>query len=431
MAENVVTKFFKSFTNKSFTGNGVLNSNISPQSHNTLSLQTVNDFFNFNQGKSSMARYVKAYGSNPLVYMIVKKIAFTSASIKRVTINQQGDKIDNSELIELLQNPNVDQGQVEFLEQVNEYLSTTGNAFVRFVAGVGGVGNQLLVLIAQNIVINCDSIGEVISYTYTYPSNGGGKEVTFLADEILHLKTSNIVNVENTHIKYGLSPLQAAWVSVCSSSEKFTAEASIFENRGIVGLLTNDSDIPMTGQERDKQQNVVNGNIGGASKFNGISVTTANMRYVQLGMSPTDLKLLEGIVSSLRIICSIYGMPSVLFNDNERSTFNNYEQAVKTAYNDVYIPLANKVDRELSRFLNKQLGTNEFISADLTSIEVIKASTNDVAQALNSLGDRLGTIAIQSLTPDEVRDLLGLGVLTEGQVTIAQAAINNTPPTNE
>ena len=146
-------------------------------------------------------------------------------------------------------------------------------------------------------------------------------------------------------------------------------------------------------------------------------------------MSPSDLKLLEGIVSSLRIICSVYGMPSVLFNDNERSTFNNFEQAVKIAFNDVYIPLGNKVDREISRFLNNKLNTNEFIKIDLTSIDVIKGSTNEVLQALNSMGERLGTIAIQSMTDDEVRDVIGLGALTEGQETIVQSA--QTPTTDE
>ena len=432
MADNIVTKFFKSFTNKSFTGNGVLGGTISPQSHQTLSLETINDFFNFNQGKSGKARYMKAYGSNPLVYMIVKKIAFTSASLSRVAVNEQGEEIQNSVLLELLANPNKDQGQIEFLEQMGEYVSLTGDNYIRFIKGVGGMGDELRVLVAQNVTINCDNIGEVVSYTYVYDNcDGRGElEITYPAEEILHIRTSNVVNVDNTDIKYGLSPLQAAWVAVCSSTEKFTAEASIFKNRGIVGLLTNNTEIPMTPQERDKQQNALNGQIGGAENFNGINISTANLKYVQLGMSPTDLRLLEGIVSSLRILCSIYGMPSVLFNDNERSTFNNFEQAVKIAHNDVYIPLANKLDRELSRFLNKQLGTKEFITVDLTSIEVIKASTNEVAQALNSMSERLSVIAIQSMTDDEVRDLLGLSILTTEQVTIAQAAVNNAPPTD-
>ena len=148
-----------------------------------------------------------------------------------------------------------------------------------------------------------------------------------------------------------------------------------------------------------------------------------------MGMSPTDLKLVEGLINSLRTLCAIYSMPSVLFNDTEKSTFNNYEMAVKTAYIDVYIPLGNKIDQKLSAWLSKKLGVKETIRIDLTSIEVIKASTNEVLQALNSMPDRLSVIAIQSLTDDEIREMITIGELSDGQVTIGQAS--QTSATNE
>lgn len=377
-----------------------------------------------------MKRYTKSYGSNPLVYMIVKKIAFTSASLKRVIINEAGDEILSSKLAALIDNPNKDQGRIEFLEEINEYLSITGNAFVHYVKGVG-MGESLTVLKAQNVEVNCDGIGGVISYTYTYPANGGNRSVTYLAEDVLHLKTSNVVNISESDVKYGLSPLQAAWIVVQSSSEKFTAEASIFKNRGIIGILSTSSDAPMSPKERKELQSSFDEEMGGADKYNKVKISSSKLNYIQTGMSPSDLKLLEGIISSLRILCSIYGMPSVLFNDNEKSTFNNFEQAVKVAHNDVYIPLANKVDRELSRFINRKIGTNEFISVDLTSIEVIKGSTNEVAQALNSMNERLSVIAIQSMTDDEIRDIIGLGVLPNGAQTIAQSSTTPNQTTNE
>jgi len=388
----------------------------------------LNSFFSFDRGKNGMKKYTDAYGDNPLVYMIVKKIAFSSASIKRVAVNEQGEQIKTSRLLDLLENPNPDQGRIEFTEQVNEYLSSTGNAFIRFVKGVG-LGEELHNLIAQNVVINCDSLGIVISYTYTYPTTKGNMEVTYPAEEILHLKTSNIVNVDSTNIKFGLSPLQAAWIVVQSSAEKFNAEASIFKNRGIIGILTSSKDTPMLPKERERLQKEFDNEVGGSDKYNKIKISATSLQYIQTGMSPSDLKLLDGIISSLRILCSVYGMPSVLFNDTANSTYNNYETAIKIAYNDVYIPLANKYDVAISNFLNDQLGTNEFVKVDLTSIEVIKASTNEVAQALNAMSERLSVIAIQSMTDDEVREVIGLGGLTQGQATIAQSS--QTPTTDE
>jgi len=143
-------------------------------------------------------------------------------------------------------------------------------------------------------------------------------------------------------------------------------------------------------------------------------------------MSPTDLKLLEGILADLRLMCSIFGMPSVLFNDNESSTYNNVETAIKSAYLDSYIPLANKIDAKLSTFLSERLGVEETIKVDLNSIEVIKAVTNEVLQALNSMPDRLSVIAIQSLTDDEIREMLTIDALSNDQTTIGQASQTTT-----
>ena len=184
--------------------------------------------------------------------------------------------------------------------------------------------------------------------------------------------------------------------------------------------------------ERKKLQNQFDSSAAGAENYNKINVSTSKLRYLQTGMSPTDLKLLDGILSSLRLLCGVYGMPSVLFNDTQSSTYNNVETAKRTAYTDVYIPLANKVDKELSRWLSKQLGIDEKITVDLTSIEEIKASTNEVSQSLNNAQTNVSTKIMESMTRDEVRYLVGLDDLEEGGDELTgQSNVNLTNVNNE
>jgi len=417
MADNFVKRLFSSFVNKSHTHTYTLTN------PNGGSWSILNGVFGYNSGKKSLNQYTEAYGDNPLVYMIIKKISFTSASIKRIAVNENDEEIENSVLLDILNNPNPEQGQIEFLEECNEYLESTGNTFVKLTRGIGGIGTELTVLPSGAITIVCNSINEVTSYIY---KDVDGREHTYSTDEILHIKTSNVVNIDSENIKFGLSPLQAGWIVVKSSGEKLNAEASIFKNRGIVGMITNDTDIPMLANEQEAVQKQFNEKTGGSDKYNSIHVSNTKLRFVQTGMSPTDLKLLEGIVSSLRILCSIYGVSSVIFNDNENSTYNNVSEAVKAAYNEVYIPLANKVDKELSNFLNKQLGTTEYIKVDLTSIEVIKASTNEIAQAINSLSPLLATKVIEQMSSEEIRELINLGVLAADQTPIGEIGIQPT-----
>ena len=402
MADNLIKRVYNAFTNK--------NHSFSLSSASTNNFGILSGVLDYLTGKKSFEVYTKSYGDNPLVYMIVKKIAFSSASIKRVFTNEQGETLENSKLKEFLEKPNSDQGMTELFEEINEYLSITGNCFIRWIDSGFGSG-ELIILPTNSIEITSDVAG-VTGYKYTNTNS----KVIFISDEdMLHLKTNNIVE-PSTNL--GLSPLQAGWIVVQSSSEKFNADASIFKNRGIVGLLTNDTDVPMLGKEQKELQESFQDSAGGSDKYNKIAVTNTRLRFLQTGMSPTDLKLLEGILSSLRIICGLYGMPSVLFNDNETSTYNNVTEAKRTAFTDVYIPLGQKVDKALSMFLNKKLRVNENIIIDLTSIEVLKATTNELAQALSSLSPLLSNKVLESMTEDEIRSIVDLGILTEGQITV-------------
>jgi len=208
---------------------------------------------------------------------------------------------------------------------------------------------------------------------------------------------------------------------VQSSKEKLNAEASIFKNRGIIGILTNKSDTPMLPKERQRLQDEFDKEVGGADRFNKLKISTTDLNYIQTGMSPTDLKLLEGIVSSLRLLSALYGMPSVLFNDLEASTRDNVTQANKTAYQDVYVPLMNKMNEGLSKFLSEDLKTKETIVVDIASIEALRSSTKPVANALNNLPPQAAVRVLEAMTENEARDLVFLAERADGNEKLGKA----------
>ena len=51
------------------------------------------DFFSYGVGQRGADQYVKSFGSNPLVYMIIQRIAFTSGSINRVVNDKDGNSM--------------------------------------------------------------------------------------------------------------------------------------------------------------------------------------------------------------------------------------------------------------------------------------------------------------------------------------------------
>lgn len=423
MADNLLVRLKNAIVNKNHRTYSL---NEHDRGFLSLLSGTLSFIFSGKRGRQSFNYFLNAFATNPLVAMVVTKIAFTSASIKRIAFDSNGDEIEQgkSVLLDLLENPNPQQGSVEFYDEINQYLSLTGNVFIRFIEGIGGFGVELRILAPDRVDILTNSLGIIVKYRFT---DFDSRVFEYDVEEILHIKNSNVVDQDATDRLFGLSPLQPMKPVVESSDEKFNAEASIFKNRGIIGFASNDTDVPMLEDERLEAQNSFDRGSRGSSKFNSIFVTNTRLRFVQTGMSPTDLKLLEGIVSSLRLLCARYSMPSILFNDTEKSTYNNFEQAIKVAYTDVYVPLANKVDKSLSPWLSEKLDVEETIKADLTSIEVLRASTNDVAQALNNLDKESRTRVLENMTQEEIRALASLGILKLGDEVIG----SGTPTTNE
>jgi len=393
---------------------------INPSSYGTSSpvsgnyIQILQDFLAWGNTSRNIGLYAGAYSNHPLVYMIIHKIALQSSTLGLIAEDENGEAIEKSQLLSFLDNmPNMTRSQ--FYEESCEEICATGNWFVRKVKGIGA-GQTLEVWKSAGVTPQMN--GKIVT-SYDYTSNGTiVKNVP--ADEVLHVKFSNSLVTENG-FEWGLSPLQAGWIIVQSSKEKFTAEASIFKNRGIIGILTNKSDAPMLPKERERLQKEFDNEVGGADRFNKLKISTTDLSYIQTGMSPSDLKMLEGIVSSLRLLSALYGMPSVLFNDLESSTRDNVTQANKTAYQDVYVPLMTKMNEDLSKFLNKDVKTNETIIVDIASIEALRSSTKPVANALNNLPPKAAERVMETLTENEARDLVFLPSTEDGDEKLGKA----------
>jgi hypothetical protein len=72
------------------------------------------------------------------------------------------------------------------------------------------------------------------------------------------------------------------------------------------------------------------------------------MSYEQIGMSATDLKVIESGVLTDRQLCNAYSVSSRLFNDPANSTFNNVKEATKSLYTEATIPTLNKILEDIN-----------------------------------------------------------------------------------
>ena len=330
-------------------------------------LKVLNDFFGFNNGSVKMAQLIEAYGTNPIVYSIVNLISGVCDGAEKQLLD--GDKeIESGATFDILST----------LDEQKTYLNllASGNVFLRFIKGIG-MGAEFEVLNSKCVEILLNNNGTVKGYRYQI----GNTTENIPEEEVLHIKFANIVHTDANRMHYGYSPLEAGMKIVTASSEIFNAEAAIFKNRGVIGMLSSGTDMPLLDKDTEALQEAFQERGGGSENFNKVLVTNANAKYVQMGMSPSDLQLIDNQLSKMRFLCGLFGIDSKLLGDGQNSTYNNVKEAQKNAYTNTYLPLMQKVNKALINFLNKEYSTNYTYKVDLTKVEALK-ETNTLEQLI-------------------------------------------------
>jgi HK97 family phage portal protein len=345
----------------------------------------------------SMKHYVEqGFGKNPFVFMVINKISEVISRMDYEIKDRNGNPTENSPLNRILISPNTNQPYDEFIYNIAVQLLSSGNAFIYGVKPVGFDNiSELKVLSSKDTEIKVNRSYEVTGYWVTE----NGRTIKYEAEEVLHIKFPNIVK-SGVDSLYGFSPLESAIMVYESSNNVFEAEASIFRNRGAVGILSNqDTEQPMLDDEQERVQSDWQEKTSGSHRFGKIIVTNSKVKYEQLAMSPNDLKLIEQSISKLRIICSIYGVDSSLFNDPENKTYNNRSEAQKAFYTDAVIPLANKIIKAL----NNWIGSDDKISLDTSKVEALRTINKDLSEKVINEYEA-GLIDLQT-----AQNLLGYG----------------------
>jgi HK97 family phage portal protein len=365
-----------------------------------------------NREYADLETLIKYFECHPLVFEVIDNVSQNVSHIPlKITTSRDSEKaLANSRILEML--------PADIRYQVVASIESCGNAFLYFRKGIG-MGEEVEFWYAPNVTITTSTVtGEVTKYCY-YDEHTGtydvqGEDLQY----VLHLKNPQIS--QHYCVDLGFSKLQGMMDVVESSKEKFIAEKSIFKNKGVSGLIVSKTDIPLLEPDRKAQQADFDERIGGAQKFGGVALTSNDVNFLPIGMSPTDLKMLEGIVSDLRRLCSAYNLSSVLFNDVANSKFDNMEEAEKQAYINCYIPTAEKIYPKIFEWLSELLNIDEIPNVDKTKIEVIKSSTNVVAMALKDFDIQVQRDLVSQMTTDEARELLTLGALPQGQTVIGK-----------
>ena len=352
--------------------------------------------FSFNND-GGVSQYLNEAYTNPYFFAVIDRISNLASMLDRDLLYKDDSEkeVNEIELSKLLEQPNERDSNQEFYYRINANYLTCGEVFI---VGINPIGfrtySELIVPTTSNVTINVDKDGQAVNYTIDYFNT----TITLEKENVLHIYKPNII----CDSLNGLSNLNAARKVYQSNNEVWASEASLHKNKGISGVLFADGNKVLRPQEQRDLQQQYDADYTGTDKFGKVKVSTTKLGYLQMGMNPNDLKSIETRIEHLRTACALFAVSSQLFGDTAASTYNNMQEAKRAMYIDAIIPLAEKIDRELSKWLINDNFALEGIEIKVDTDEIEVLHEVDNALSAKVMAEFAGGL----LTQEQALDIL-------------------------
>lgn len=359
--------------------------------------------------------YIKeGYQGNANVYAIVKKLTSAASSIpwsiyevkdskalnryKSLTssvntnfanslINRSKalDEIEHPYLSKILHRPNVNQGWSEFIENIYGFKLLTGNGYA-YGNGPDSIDifTELWVMPSQYTIIHSGGwMDEVSHYTLSF-----SPDTKISKERVLHTKYPNFdYSFPGSHL-YGMSPIRAANKVLKISNDSYESNAKLLQNMMPAGMLVgDDKELPLTQDQADQLRDRLIKAHSGVARAGEIPLTSVSLKWLNMGLSPVDLNIIESNKMTMRDLCNAYGVQSQLFNDPENKSYNNMQEARKSMITNSVLPDLYQIRDELNRWLipayEKLDGKRYFLDVDPSCIPELQSDYQKMGDILD------------------------------------------------
>ena len=349
-----------------------------------------------------------------------RSTAFSEIKV-RVRDKETDQYVNDHPALKLLEKPNADVSQQEFLKSIASDFDITGNSFI---AATGRIDNPPLELIRVSpIEAYTDYNGERSllnlpkSIRVTSSSNGG--QWVFDKQELrdLGLRYINKANTQEIwHVRsytpktgsgayMGMPKAKSFWYEAEQYRQGNINNLSILERGATIPLAwVNNRGEELTDAQWDRIQEEAE-KYKGARNAGGIPVLDGmDVKPIQQSNRDMEFKDLQQNMES-RIYLA-YAIPLPLVSQ-QVMTMANMEVAQLQFYDNSVLPLANTLYSELTRLIMPRFPDSENLEFCYNELDIpaLKARANETAKKQSSVG---------VLTVNELRASMGYEALAEG-----------------
>jgi HK97 family phage portal protein len=360
----------------------------------------------------------KGFLSNEDVFSIVSRMARLCASLPLDIYN--GDEVvgKGDEFYDFFTSAWGKAGYKEGLNAAFINLFLFGNSYIyEETESIGFLPTNQWVLPSQKVRTDAGYIDYFKQPEY-YQFDTGVRTKTIYADEMTVIKYYDPTYLHNS--TEGLSPLQATFNTVLAANNRTEAEKSMLDNRGISGFVSPKAgagaSFGLSTKAIEYARQIFNKLTGKATNFNKVEVIEDAVEFTQLGLSASDLKIIEMRLNHVRSICNAYGVPSLLFNDYQSRTHANYKEAKSAMYLDFVIPqfelFYNQYENSIIKRFNESTGGEYRIEIRKDKIGAINPDPSELRK------EAITQYQVGLINKKEARELIGrMGEMEEDEQT--------------
>lgn len=357
------------------------------------------------------------------VYSVINRRGYMLASgvwKHYKTIGDKVEEIKNSDVVQLLENPNPLCNGNDFLRMWNENELVHGNNYMYKLTSQSifpEIPATLTNLIATQIRINTTGkwwdqrrIEDIIqSYEYLYGGINTDKHI-FNTRDIIHTK-----NVGSMNPIKGDSPLIPLNMEINNirSAKKF--RNTINSNNGALGILSSQTGgngaIPLTPVERARIEKEYREHYGIKDSQSKILMSqSGSLKWEPMSYPTKDLMLFESVSADFRSVIDRFGMNDMIFSREKGATFTNLAEGLKHAYQVTVIPDAD----EKAMRLSKEFGLvekGEFLCLDYDHLPILQKNEKEKAEILDRKANAVQKLKTSGVySDDEIRGIAGFDI---------------------
>lgn len=347
------------------------------------------------------ASSLKAYEDCPPVNAIINRKAQAYINGKTWVLNSKGKEAQGEEakkLRTLLMKPNPIQGWEEFEAQGYIYQQLFGFNLL-FIVKPAGFKENIDATSMWNIPPSMIDIEETNKLFYQTDLKGIIKQIvlnykgqrTVMKQEDLYLIKDFTPRFDSLVIPQ--SRICALELPINNIIGTYESRNVLINYRGALGILSQDpgngqyGPIPMSQEEKELVQQDFR-RYGLKNHQWQFIITSASLKWQQMGISTRDLMLFEEIEDDIMRICDSYNYPFQLISSAKGTTFSNVNEGKKLLYQDAIIPESTSIYRQWNKIFNTEQ-YNLKIDKDYTHIAVLQEDKVQAATARRTLNEAL------------------------------------------